>query len=203
MTNELNEIKELLGPKKDEAWRKLAERIDAKLVDGEKQFGKIVVLPYENWELRLDVGDTEAQYTGQAYTRLSVPIKNASGFRFSIYREGPGSTIAKLFGMQDLTVGHKDFDREFIIKGNDRKKLKLLFREESIRKTFQERPDFHLTIYDDNALQLSKLEDNTDLLVYQVAGAVVDLDELVAMFELMKVVLKQLESVCDINKSNK
>ena len=193
MTNELNEIKALLGPKKDEAWRALAKRLDARLVDGDKQFGQCVVLPYENWELRLDIGDADALYTRQAYTRLSVPIKNPSGFRFSIYREGPGSTIAKLFGMQDLTVGHKDFDNEFIIKGNDRRKLKVLFREQSIRKMLQDRPDFHLTIYDDNALEFSKLEEDTDMLVYQVAGVVVDVDELVAVFDLMKAILKQLE----------
>jgi hypothetical protein len=44
-----------------------------------------------------------------------------------VYRKGVFTEIGKWFGMQDVTVGYEDFDRNFVIQGSDEQKLRRLF----------------------------------------------------------------------------
>jgi hypothetical protein len=60
---------------------------------------------------------------------LRASYINPDGFRFKVYRPGFFSDVAKWFGMQDIEVGHADFDGEFIIKGTDAEKLRAVFAD--------------------------------------------------------------------------
>ena len=51
------------------------------------------------------------------HTRMRAPFPNPSGFRFSIHRASIFSTVGALLGMQDIQVGHAEFDEDFVIKG--------------------------------------------------------------------------------------
>jgi len=74
-------------------------------------------LAHDEWTITLDTYAVSTGKTVMFFTRLRAPYVNPDRFRFTIYRRGLFSDIAKWLGMQDVVVGHEDFDRDFIIKG--------------------------------------------------------------------------------------
>ena len=56
-------------------------------------------------------------------THLSIPWPNGR-LRCEIFLESPFSGLRKLIGMQDIEIGSPDFDRQFIITGNDEAAIK-------------------------------------------------------------------------------
>ena len=76
-----------------------------------------------SWTCRIGAADILDTYFSTAnkneYSRLQTRFDNPDGFRFTTYRRGLFSDVAKWFGMQDVEVGLANLDRDFIIKGND------------------------------------------------------------------------------------
>ena len=89
--------------------------------------GDKVQVTHDEWTITLDTFAVSTGKTTVVYTRLRAPYINPDHFRFTIYRRGFFSDIAKWIGMQDIEVGHEDFDRDFIIKGTEEGKLRALF----------------------------------------------------------------------------
>ena len=56
-------------------------------------------------------------------THLTIPWPSGR-LRCEIFLEGPFSGLRKLIGMQDIEIGSPDFDRQFIITGNDEAAIK-------------------------------------------------------------------------------
>ena len=56
-------------------------------------------------------------------THLTIPWPSGR-LRCEIFLEGPLSGLRKLIGMQDIEIGSPDFDRQFIITGNDEAAIK-------------------------------------------------------------------------------
>ena len=96
------------------------------------------------------------------FTRLRAPYVNPDRFRFTIYRRGLFSDIAKWLGMQDVVVGHEDFDRDFIIKGTEETKLRALFDNPRLRELIAAQPKIHLTVKDGEGLFGAGFPDDTD-----------------------------------------
>jgi len=70
----------------------------------------------------------------QRYTvlRLGVPLRTAVSFAVS--PEGVLSRLGKLVGMQDLQIGHGDFDRAFVVKGSDERAVRSVLDDAGIRQ---------------------------------------------------------------------
>jgi hypothetical protein len=79
-------------------------------------------------------------------TYLTALIVNSAGLEFTIYREGVGEVLAKLFGLQDIRVGDEKFDRMFICKGNDEKRLCEVFSDARLKSLMLATPDLVLTL---------------------------------------------------------
>src|SRR5829696_2659467 len=110
-------LRKLFGPSKEEIWRKLSAEIDGRYVEGGVWKGDKVEATHGEWTLILETYTVSTGKSSHTYTRMRAPYVNPSGFRFSVYRRGFFSDIAKWFGMQDIEVGHQPFDNDFIIKG--------------------------------------------------------------------------------------
>src|SRR3954453_9863631 len=97
-----------------EIWQQLGSELGAEYVDGGFWKKDKVKATHGEWTVTLD---TYTVSTGKAtivYTRIRAPYVSSDGFRFTIYRRGFFSDIAKKFGMQDVDIGHEEFDRDFI-----------------------------------------------------------------------------------------
>ncbi|MBP89430.1 MAG: DUF3137 domain-containing protein [Planctomycetaceae bacterium] len=143
-------MRQLFGPSKEDVWQQLCDETGASLVEGSFWKGGKVQARVGEWAITLDIYTVPHGDKGSTtYTRIRAPYVNKDGFRFTIYRKGLFSGLGKLLGMQDIEVGHPQFDEDFIIKGNDEKKLRALFGNATLRQLLDLQPHVHLTVRDD------------------------------------------------------
>lgn len=185
-------LRELFGPSKKEIWQALAEQINSEYVEGGFFSRDKVVAHIKEWIVTMDTYTVSSGKSSTTYTRLRAPYVNKDGFRFKIYRSGIFSEIGAFLGMQDIEVGFEEFDREFVIKGNDEMKLKELFSNTRIRSLIEIQPRFHLEVKDDEGWFGANFPDGVDELYFLVPGVIKDMDLLKALFDIYSEVLNQL-----------
>jgi len=189
-------LRKMFGPSREELWRQLCEKIGGSYVAGGFWKGDKVQASHGEWTVTLDVF-TQVISTGKtttviSYTRLRAPYVNPDRFRFTIYRRGLFTDIGKWLGMQDVTVGNEPFDHDFVIKGTDETKLRLLFDSTKVRELIAAQPKIHLTVKDDEGWFGTDFPEGTDELYFMAVGIIKDIDRLKGLFELFGETLEQL-----------
>ena len=190
------------GPSKDEVWRQLAAEIGAEMVDGGFWRGNKVQAAAGPWTITLD---TYAVSTGKStivYTRMRAPYVNHDGLRFTIYRRGLFSDLAKLLGAQDIEVGEPAFDEAFMIKGTDEERVRQLFGDPTIQHLLLAQPDGRLSVQDDEGWFGASFPEGVDELQFLVVGVVKDIDRLKALYELFATVLDRLCAIGSAYRSD-
>lgn len=185
-------MRKLFGPSKDSVWQQLSSETGGEFVKGGFWKGDKVQATHGEWTVVLD---TYAVSTGKVtivFTRIRAPYVNPDGFRFTIYRRGFFSDLAKRLGMQDVEIGHADFDRDFIIKGTSDSKLRALFADAKLRQLVAGQKDIHLTVKDDEGYFGPSFPEGTDELCFHVGGVIKDVERLKQLFELFAQTLDQL-----------
>ena len=183
----------LFGPSKEEIWQQFAAQTGSNYVSGGFWKGDKVEATHGPWTVILDTYTVSAGKSTITYTRMRAPYLTPDGFHFTVYREGIFSEIGKWFGMQDVTVGYEDFDRDFIIKGNDEARLRQLFSNQKIRDLIAAQPEIHFSVEDDDGNVWTKMfPAGVDELKFQVAGVIKDLDRLKLLYELFAETLDEL-----------
>ncbi len=188
----MSTLRQLFGPSKAEIWRKLCAETGADFVQGGFWKGDKVQATHGEWTLTLD---TFAVSTGKAvmlFTRLRAPFVNPDKFRFTIYRRSVFSDLGKFLGMQDIEVGHPEFDRDFIIKGTDTARVRALFANARVRELIMMQPQIYLTVCDDEGFFGAEFPPDTDELCFRGAGVIKDVERMKHLFELFAETLDQL-----------
>ena len=190
-------LRQVFGPSRDEIWGQLAGEIGARF---ESSFwtGAKVEIDYGQWTITLDSYTVNTGQSQHSYTRLRAPYVNPDGFRFGIYRRHLFTGLAKWLGMQDLEVGHPDFDEAFVIQGNDQEKVRALFADESIRNLVAAQPDVSFQVRGDQGWFSRIHPEGVDELYFQASGIVKDLERLKGLFALFGLVLDRL---CDLGSA--
>jgi len=188
----MNTLRKMFGPSKEEIWRQLCAATGADYVQGGFWKGDKVQAAHGEWTITLDTYVVSTGKVVMHFTRLRAPYVNPDRFRFTIYRRGLFSDIAKWLGMQDIVVGHEDFDRDFIIKGTEETKLRALFDNPRLRELIAAQPEIHLTVKDDEGFFGAGFPDDTDELHFHVDGTIKDVERLKLLFELFAETLDQL-----------
>jgi hypothetical protein len=180
-------LRRLFGSAQREIWEQLGSEIGAQ-VEHDFWTGTEVRATVRDWTVTLD----STRDATMRFTRMRAPYANPSGFRFTLHPDGFFNSIAKFFGMQDVEVGHPDFDERFIIKGNDSDRLVALFDDPEIRELVMEQPSIYLTVRDDDGWLGDDYHDETDLLEFLCADIVEDRERLHRLFALFGAVLDRL-----------
>ena len=188
----MNALLKLFGPSREAVWKQLCAEIGANYVDGGFWKGDKVQASHNHWVITLDTYTVSTGKTTIVYSRLRAPYVNPDQFRFTIYRSGLFSEIAKFFGMKDIEIGHMDFDRDFIVKGTDTKKLRSLFSNSRLRDLISAQPQIHFTVKDNEGFFGPNFPCDTDELCYHVCGVIKDVERLKLLFELFAETLEQL-----------
>ena len=188
-------LRQLFGPSKAEIWQQLSTEIGAQYVDGGFLRGDRVQAKVGEWPVTLDIYTVHAGNSHVKYTRLRAPFVNADGFRFLVYRAGFFSELGKSLGMQDVEVGVPEFDRDFIIKGNNETLLRWLFADERIRALLHEQPEVRFEVVDDEGWFGAHFPDGADELRFQARGIIKDLNLLKHLFDLFSATLERLCSM--------
>ena len=125
------------GKSYEAIWREFAKKKNGTYIQsGEDK----VELVYKNHTIIFDhyvhyttVGSNTYQ---NEYTRGIVEFRSPDKLKLRLTSQDFVNNISKLFGAQDIVVGDKEFDKQFMIKGNDEYKIQLLFSSHSIKKSF-------------------------------------------------------------------
>ncbi|MBI1389683.1 MAG: DUF3137 domain-containing protein [bacterium] len=185
-------LKSIFRPSKDEIWKKLSDEMKANFVPGQTSRGGKVVAKVGEWTVTLDLHRVDTQHDHVVYTRLRAPFANKDGFRFLIYRQTLFSAVAKAFGMQDIDVGFTEFDRHYVIQGNDAAKVKALFASQSVRGAISAYPEFYGEVRNDDGWFHDEFPEGVDELYCLIEGEIVDPDKLKGLFDLFAELLNQL-----------
>lgn len=182
----------LLGFSKHEIWSQIANDIGGEYIkDGFWKKG-VLVYKHNDWELLLDNYTQNSGKSSTTYTRLRVPFINKNNLRFSIYREGFFSSIGKFFGMQDIQIGDRNFDNQFIIKGNDEFKIKHLLNDLNLKRLFNQQQYVNIQIKDDEGWFAQNYPENVDILYFRSIGIITEKETLLNLFELFTAILDRL-----------
>ena len=57
-------------------------------------------------------------------TRVIAPYKPVKDFEFRVFKESLIDKLVSFLGMQDIIIGHEEFDKTFIVEGNDADTIK-------------------------------------------------------------------------------
>lgn len=190
------------GPGRDLIWEKISKEIQAEYVKDGFWSGSKVVAKYENRVITLDVFYVPQGKAMFPITRMRAPFKSTRGFRFAAYNQGLLQEIGKLFGMQDIQSGDKDFDKQFILKGNDEAKVKKLFSSAKIRELISQQGQIHLELRDDEGWFGPDFPEDTDELYCHIAGELRHEEKLKNLFYLFSEVLSELELNGEADSAN-
>ena len=184
-------LRELFGPSREEIWRQLASEINANYLDGNFFNRSKVQATHAGWLITLS---EEGKYH---HTHMRAPFLNPGGFRFTVYRKGIFTDLGKYMGMQDVEVGHPDFDRDFVIKGTDEAKLRQIFRNALIRGLLAAQPRIHFEVKDAPGIfARTAFPENPpealDLLDFEVGESIKDKEHLRLLFDLFVETLDEL-----------
>ena len=180
------------GPSKDEAWKRLAEEIDADFIGGGFWKGSKVQAHVGPWTVTLDTHTVSTGKSHITYTRMRAPYVNPEGLRFTVYRKGMFSELGKLLGMQDIEVGDPEFDEAFIVKGTDESRVRELLADPEVRTLMLAQPQIRLEVKDGEGWFGPSFPVDVDELHFQVHGVIKEMDRLKALFDLFAAVLDRL-----------
>lgn len=178
-------MKSLFGPSRKEIWQQLSTEINAQYVEGGFWKGDKVQATHGGWTVTLDTYTVSNGKTTVVYTRMRAPYENPTDFRFTIYRKGLFTGIAKWLGMQDATVGYEPFDEAFVIKGTDEGMLRALFSGTKLRELIEKQKDIHFTV-------------KKGALHFHVTGVIKDIERLKLLFDLFGETLERLQAIASI-----
>ena len=184
-------LKALFGPSQKEIWRQLSREVRGRFHEGGFLSASAVQARHRDWIITLDTYTQSTGNTHQTFTRLRAPYFNPEGFRFEVYRASIFSGLGKSLGMQDIRVGHRRFDEDFVIKGTEPGRVRRLFDNDKIRRLINAQPKIRLSVKAHEGW-LSKFPAGVDELHFQSGGVIKDLAQLRALFDLFAEVLQQV-----------
>jgi hypothetical protein len=188
----MNPLRKLFGPSRETVWRQLCTELGVDYVKGGLFEPDKVEVRHGEWTILLDTYVVSTGKTVIVFTRMRAPYVNPDGFRFTVYRRGFFSDVAKWFGMQDVEVGHAEFDRDFIIKGTSETRLRALFDDQRLRELIAVQPQIHFTVKDDEGRFGPSFPEHTDELCFHVPGTIKDTVQLKRLFDLFAEALDRL-----------
>jgi hypothetical protein len=150
------------------------------------------VLEQDERRVLLDIFNNHAVgFEAVAYTSFNSYLYSRSNFRFSIHHQGFTDEIAKLFGMQDIVLGFKDFDEKFIIKTNDESKITTMLAGPELRNTLMSIPSLTFEIVE---YTLENADGKAPFLELKAGKSITDPIQLRKIYHAFLECLKTIES---------
>jgi hypothetical protein len=183
-------------PSKQDIWESLRHQVGGEVISGGFCRGEKLQVRTGDWTVTLDEY-TVMVMAGRvmvpiSHTRMRAPFPNPTGFRFSIHRASIFSSVGTLLGMQDIQVGHAEFDQDFVIKGNDEAAVKNLCGNERLRALVMAQPKFRLSVHDDEGWFGTTYPPGVDVLVFDVVESIRDVNRLKGVYDVFAETLAEL-----------
>lgn len=186
------------GPSKAEIWKQFSEGIGGEFYVEKNRMSKIekVYAYHKEWEICLDTFVVSSGKSHVTYTRFRAAYVFRDNFTFRIVRRNFFRDIGKRFGMEDLEVGHAQFDHDFIIQGTDQRKCEMLFENPRLRELISGRQKhIEIKIEDGEGVFKNDYPDGINVLNFTALGVIKDLDRLYEIYDLFAEILDQLYEI--------
>ena len=183
---------------KENIWKSFSEKTGGTFFEG--QYGMLdgTIISFKNWKIVFDYYDLYSGKFNERFTRIFVPIVSLDDFRFEIYNNGIIRSIEKIFGAQDIEIGIKEFDKQFILKANNGFKLKKLLLNPQIRQLLEIQKEVNFEISNYKGIWEKETQDLE--LSFFVKGEIKSIETLSSLLDLFKLVLDNLAENQSIDK---
>lgn len=174
------------GKSEDEIWKIIADQLTAKEnnLDYTAQFltQKHCVI------LDIDIHPDRGEENEKPVTCFSAKLPDETNFRFKIEKQGLKQEIGKIFGMQDVIIGHPVFDKKFLIQSNAEEKVKELFSNSEVTEILLKHPVIDFKIRE------RKIGANKEIVLgLYLEGGITEPEKLKDLFQPFKIVLSLLD----------
>ncbi|MDX6181923.1 hypothetical protein SGQ44_04715 [Flavobacterium sp. Fl-77] len=176
-------------------WKDFAKETDGIFKEGYSWISDSTEIEYKKWKIIFDNFTIWSGKYSAETTRIITPIILIDNFRFEIYREGFTRKIEKLFGAQDLKIDDNQFDKSFIIKSNNKFKIKKLLQNKELKNQLELQKEVNLQISDQKGIWGEKLPKDQFELSFFLNRKVRDLELLKAILKLFKIILDDLHEM--------
>lgn len=184
---EENEEKILSAPTEELLW----DQLIADFKNDPDPLEYHTILEQQDQRVILDIFNNHAVgFEAMAFTSFNAYIYDRSNFRFAIHNESFKDEIAKIFGMQDIVLGYKDFDERFMIKSNDESKTTTLFANPEIRDTLLLLPPLSFSIVE---YTLEDADGKAPFLELKIEKSITDVEMLRKVYNAFFSVLQGIE----------
>jgi len=182
-------------------WMEFADEFKATVEDSNPDSSHTemsIIVPVSETSWNLIYTMHPAKQGGQEHTTVESAYSPSDDFKFAIHPEKWTDGFSKLLGMQDIVIGHDEFDKQFIIKGSDEQRVKDLFQDAALRRLLLDEPTMQLWAHCDHsesAPTSKALRGAGRSAIMRVKGAVDDFERLKAFYNLKHRLLKALQRI--------
>jgi hypothetical protein len=187
--------KDLVGTSEQEAWSELARQVGGAFTARTWRAPSSVVARIGGFDLVLDTYTVSTGKSSTTFTRLRAPFINGTGLRFGVHRAHFLSPLEKFFGRQDLEIGVPDFDRSYVIAGNDEARVRSLLADPTLRALIAAHPRIAIEVVDNEGVFGAPYGPNIDLLRFLEHGVIRDVARLRGLFSLFGALLHALRNL--------
>lgn len=188
--------KALFGKNYQEVWMQFAKELNGTFIlanDGNEDsveiFYKDFKITFDTYTHIIVAGRSSREYE---YSRVRVELVLADNLKFKLLRQGFIDSIGKLFGAQDIVIGDKEFDKAFIVKGNNDGKIRQLFSNTAIRNLVLSHNDISLQMLDTVGLFDEKIQDGHSVLYFISEEKIKHIEQLNSLYKLYIELLNQI-----------
>lgn len=121
---------------------------------------------------------------------------------FKIYREGFFSVIGKFFGMQDIDIRDPRFNKNYVIQGNNKRKIEMLLSDKKLKLLFEMVPKIHVEIKPDEGWFGKKYPEGVNVLYFEQVGVLKEKEILKSLFQLFAAILDGLVDIDSAYQAN-
>ncbi len=132
------------------------------------------------------------------YTRGIVEFFSPDNLKLTLTPQGIIDNIGKLFGSQDIIIGESQFDKKFMIKGNDEYKIQELFSDKSIQELLLELNVIRLEITNEGGLFDEKVKVNHSMIYFVSEEKIKHIDQLNKLSKLFAELITALTKLNSI-----
>lgn len=185
----MSRLREIFTPGRRAAWKKFSQELGGQFVaDNSILRRDKILLRYKNWNILIEI----TKRGKKTLTRIKALYVNRDSFQFRIYRRNLIADLGKKTGLQDIEIGFHQFDKDFIIQGNDTQKLKELFNDDLIRDLISFQPSIDLTTDVDQRWMTDPFREGLSELRFETWGIISNPNRLHDLYDLFSKILNQL-----------
>lgn len=176
----------ITGESEDEVWKIIADQLNSKEdnLDYTAQFSTT----NHCVTLDIDIHPDRGEENEKPVTSFSAELPDETSFRFKIEKQGLKHEIGKLFGMQDVIIGHPEFDKKYLIQSNDVVKVKEVLSDPEVSDELLKHPVLDFKIRE------RKIGDNKEIVLgLYLEGGITEPETLKSIFQPFKILLNYLD----------